>query len=178
MCAKIVVGLGLMLLSSMGLASKDSAQQSFKALSTLVGDWEGVYASGQRHQVSYRLTANGTALIETWTMSATRESMTVYALDSERLLATHYCLQGNQPRLVLKENSLSIVEGNKLEFTFLDGTNLHNPYGSHQHSFWVIVDSPTTFRRVEVYIQNKQEVTAQPITKEEEEVVVYRRVKK
>ena len=35
------------------------------------------------------LVANESALVETWTMSPTRQSMTVYTLDGDRLLATH-----------------------------------------------------------------------------------------
>jgi hypothetical protein len=147
------------------------AQTAFKELSALVGDWEGVYSSGSPHRVSYKLTANGTVLVETWTMSPTRESMTIYALDGDRLLATHYCPQGNQPRLALVEKDGS----GKYRFKFLDGTNLQDQNGSHQHAFWIKLDLPKLFSRSETYIKNSQTALS---GEDEEEAVVYHRVSK
>ena len=73
--------------------------QAFQALKSLVGAWQGRTEAGRTFLVSYRLTANDTVLVETWTMSPTRQSMTVYHMDGDGLIATHYCPQGNQPRL-------------------------------------------------------------------------------
>jgi hypothetical protein len=47
--------------------------------------------------------------------------MTMYYLDGNRLMLTHYCIAKNQPRLVA--TSLT-DEGKTITFTFLDGTNL------------------------------------------------------
>ena len=45
----------------------------------------------------------------------------MFHMDGDRLLLTHYCVAGNQPRLVLS----SVEEGGRLiTFMFLDGTNL------------------------------------------------------
>jgi hypothetical protein len=47
-------------------AADDFAQRTFAALTALVGDWEGTYSgSGSTHQVSYRMTAGGSVLVET-----------------------------------------------------------------------------------------------------------------
>jgi hypothetical protein len=85
-------------------ASPASAQalrpdQAFQSLKALVGDWQGRTAAGRTFLVSYRLIANDSVLVESWTMSPTRTSMTVYHMDGDALIATHYCPQGNQPRL-------------------------------------------------------------------------------
>lgn len=133
------------------MAEEPLAQKAFRDLSTLVGEWSGTYANHPL-RVSYKLTANGTALVETWTMSATRESMTLYTVDGNRLLATHYCPQGNQPRLVLT----GMDKANRYQFRFLDGTGLQDPGGSHQHACWLQVVSPETFIRSETYIPNHQ----------------------
>jgi hypothetical protein len=45
-------------------------------LKSFVGDWQGVTESGRQFLVNYRLTVNDTVLVETWTMSSTRQSMT------------------------------------------------------------------------------------------------------
>ncbi|WLT32945.1 hypothetical protein [Geothrix sp. PMB-07] len=133
------------------LAEESLAQKAFRDLATLVGEWSGTSAN-RPLRVSYKLTANGTALVETWTMSATRESMTLYTVDGSRLLATHYCPQGNQPRLVLTEKDKT----GRYQFRFMDGTGLQDPGGSHQHACWLQVVSPETFIRSETYIPNHQ----------------------
>lgn len=60
---------------------------AFRALQGLVGDWQGRTESGRAFRVSYRLIANDSVLVESWTMSPTRTSMTVYHMDGENLIA-------------------------------------------------------------------------------------------
>jgi hypothetical protein len=138
----------LFILSSSASAEKPDAGKTFKQLTTLLGTWKGKFPDGREHSVNYRLTAGGTVLVETWTLSTVRESMTLYHLDGEDLLATHYCPQGNQPRLVLATN------GNRMNFEFRDGTNLKIADKSHQHSFWLRIIDANHFQRNEVYVQN------------------------
>src|SRR5262245_40955500 len=87
--------------------------QAFQSLKALVGDWQGRTAEGRTFLVSYRLIANDTVLVESWTMSPTRTSMTVYHMDGDALIATHYCPQGNQPRLQYRPEQ----SGQRLEFS-------------------------------------------------------------
>lgn len=144
-----------------------SATQAFERLSALQGKWTGTFANGKAHSVEYRLSAGGTALIETWTLGPTRESITMYALDGARLLATHYCPQGNQPRLKFTE----VDAQGKYQFAFVDGTNLQNPEGWHQHTFWVSFDDATHYTRSETYVPNQGATETGA-----EEPVVYTRV--
>lgn len=46
----------------------------FQQLTSLVGTWEGKFPDGRAHSVTYKLTASGTVLVETWTLSSSRES--------------------------------------------------------------------------------------------------------
>lgn len=131
-------------------ADQPSAAAVFEQLKSLQGQWRSA-KEGSRTTVEYRLIANGTVLVETWTMSPTRQSMTVYALDGERLLATHYCPQGNQPRLVLAGTN---ADGTH-RFDFLDGTNLQDPEGFHEHAFTVRIDGQAALTRRETYIGNR-----------------------
>jgi hypothetical protein len=128
-----------------GIASKDV----FEHLKTLTGDWRST-KSGSATIVNYHTIANGSSVVETWTMSPTRQSMTVYTMDGDRLLATHYCPQGNAPRLRLTHSDASVAH----HFTFLDGANLQDRSGSHQHAFWVRFDAAGTVTRNETYIRN------------------------
>jgi hypothetical protein len=124
--------------------------QAFQSLRALVGEWQGRAGNGRSVLVSYRLIANDTVLVETWTMSPTRTSMTVYHMDGDNLLATHYCPQGNQPRLQYQPE----LSGDRLEFRFRDSTNLPDANAAHQHAFWVRVDGSETFTRDETYVQD------------------------
>ncbi|HPO23837.1 MAG TPA: hypothetical protein PK135_04090 [Arenimonas sp.] len=129
-------------------AAVSDGEQAFKKLNGLVGNWIGKSGSGREHRVNYRLTAGDTVLVETWSLSSGRESMTLYHLDGESLIATHYCPQGNQPRLVLMPGD------GAMHFAFLDGTNLQVPGKSHQYSFWLKIKDEGHFQRNEIYIEN------------------------
>jgi hypothetical protein len=76
--------------------------------------------------------------------------MTLYALDGERLLATHYCPQGNQPRLVFGGEDAQ----RRLQFHFVDGSHLHVRGASHQQAFWIRFDDDGSFERAETYVEN------------------------
>jgi hypothetical protein len=130
-------------------AAEPDASAVFAALKALVGDWRSADAASAT-RVSYSLTANGTTLVESWTMSPTRQSLTVYTMDGERLLATHYCPQGNAPRMQLEETD----ESGAHRFEFVDGANLQDPQGHHEHAFWIRVDAPGRVTRSETYIRN------------------------
>jgi hypothetical protein len=137
-------------------ASPASAQalrpdQAFQSLKALVGDWQGRSAAGRTFLVSYGLIAGDTVLVESWTLSPTRTSMTVYHMDGDVLIATHYCPQGNQPRLQYRPD----LSGQRLHFTFRDATNLNDPNAAHQHAFWIeIALGANAFIRDESYVEN------------------------
>lgn len=128
----------------------ESAASVFKQLKSLLGEWEGKFADGREHSVSYRLMAGGSVLVETWTLGPERESMTLYHLDGEQLVATHYCPQGNQPRL----QWVSGDDPKTLSFAFRDGTNLQVTDGSHQHAFWIRLQDDASYVRDETYVTN------------------------
>ena len=76
--------------------------------------------------------------------------MTLYHLDDSVLIATHYCPQGNQPRLQFVKGD----EPNKVSFKFRDGTNLQARNKSHQYAFWIRFLGNKSFERSETYIEN------------------------
>jgi hypothetical protein len=52
-------------------------------------------------------------------------------LDGGRLLLTHYCMAGNQPRMQARAFN---PESGELEFQFLDAGNLPDPNAGHMHN--------------------------------------------
>lgn len=148
----------------------ESGREVFAKLASLVGTWEGYTKDGRRQTVAFRYSAAGSVLVETWTLGQGRESMTLYTLDGERLLATHYCPQGNQPRLVFSPGGRATA---RWRFRFLDGTNLHVAGRSHQQAFWLALDGTDAFERGETYVDNDAAIT-QP--EPDGEAVRYRRM--
>ena len=122
---------------------------AFEHLKGLIGNWKPTNPKDPT-QIEIKLIASGSALVETWAMSPTRQSMTIYTLDGDRLLATHYCPQGNAPRLAYTKTDNSGAH----HFQFLDGTNLQNPKASHEHALWIREETDGTLTRSETYIAN------------------------
>ena len=53
-------------------------------------------------RISYRLVSNGTTLMETMDSGHDTSMVTMYHVDGSRILATHYCAAGNQPRMAAR----------------------------------------------------------------------------
>ena len=98
------------------------ARTAFERFKKLAGDWRGRSTRGWEETVSFRTIANGSVVVETSFDAHPNETMmTMFHLDGERLMLTHYCVARNQPRLVATSFS---EEGRTVTFTFLDGGNL------------------------------------------------------
>jgi hypothetical protein len=147
---KVVLLASLLALTSVRGADQINARAAFARLQTLVGEWEGKTEKGRPLKVSYRLTAANTVLVETWTLGPQRESLTLYHMDNESLLATHYCPVGNQPRLRFKEGGSASL----FVFEFVSATNLPKPEVAHQHRFEVELLDANSFARSETYLEN------------------------
>ena len=102
---------------------------AFARLKTLAGDWEGDSEMGKIH-LNYELIAGGTSLVERESGEKMPAMMTVYYLDGDRLLLTHYCMAGNQPRMQARAFN---PETGEMDFEFLDATNL-KPGAGHMHN--------------------------------------------
>lgn len=72
-------------------------------------------------RVRYRTLSGGSALAESFVTPSGRETMTVFHPDGERLIATHYCAQGNQPRLHATE-----LGGRRVAFELDDPKDVSN----------------------------------------------------
>jgi len=107
-----------------------NADVAFAKLKGLAGSWE---ADSQRGKVSssYELISNGTALVEHIKVPGEEEMLTVYHLDGNRLVLTHYCTAGNQPHMQAEAYDPST---NRLVFNFVSGGNLSDPSKGHMHN--------------------------------------------
>ena len=147
LCFALAVSLGSTVTAAQPTqAPPADARVAFDRLVALAGSWQH---EGSGVAVDFRLSAGGSVVVETWTLRSGRESLTLYHLDGDRLLATHYCPQGNQPRLELTERR----KDGSLVFTLESVTNL-SPGGSHQHDLELQLE-PERLVRTEVYRSSK-----------------------
>ncbi|MDQ3335987.1 MAG: hypothetical protein M4D80_12530 [Myxococcota bacterium] len=115
---------------------------SWPDLQPLAGAWTGTSDGGATVDVTFRPIARGSALAETFGKPG-RETMTLYHADSGGLVATHYCAQGNQPRLRARQ------DGKRFVFTQAEITDLDR---AEPHLVEMeIVLGDNVFARVEVY---------------------------
>ena len=114
------------------LANPSPAEKTFDQIKALAGTWEGKTAEGDAIKVLFRVTSNGSAVMSEILVNGKKKNedmITMFNMDGDRLLMTHYCAAGNQPRMVADASP----DGKLITFRFLDGTNLGGPNAGHMH---------------------------------------------
>src|SRR5580700_11113984 len=89
----------LALTATAGEKTSSSSAARFEALKKLAGDWVEVGKDGKPSTTvltSIRVTAGGSAIHETIFPGTDKEMVTLYHLDGDDLILTHYCVLGNQ----------------------------------------------------------------------------------
>jgi hypothetical protein len=133
---RISLFLVLLMISTVSLA-QSVAQRSFEQLKALAGSWEGAL-DGQPLHVSLRVTSMGNAIMHEMKGAGPDDPITMFHLDGERLLLTHYCDAGNQPRMVATISP----DGKTIVFDFLEATNLlSSQHGHMQRVTFTFIDS-------------------------------------
>jgi len=132
---RLMLSVVLILLTTAAFAQSD-AQKSFEKLKTLSGSWQGTGMEGKPVQVSFRVTSNGSAIMSE--IQGPEDMVTMFHLDGDRLLMTHYCATGNQPRMVGRMSP----DGKAVTFDFLDVTNFNSTQPGHMQQLVVTVLDP------------------------------------
>lgn len=127
----------------------DTVTPRFVALKALVGTWRTAGKPDSPLRVRFSLTADATVLVEEWTRNGQPHSLTLYHRDGTELIATHYCPQGNQPRLTL----LPQVKANVLRFVFKDATDLDAAHEAHAVALAFDLSDQASLVRRETYRQ-------------------------
>lgn len=119
------------------------AAEQFALISSWEGRWEVAETPSLR--IVFEKTARASVIVERWETATGLHSMTVYHRDGDTVMATHYCPQGNQPRL-----QSTAIGGGTVRFEFRDVTDLDSGE-SHTHSLWFTPQSDGTLLRSEIY---------------------------
>jgi hypothetical protein len=124
--------LAIVLLTVAALAANAqglSPKQAFQQLKKLAGTWEMKGPNGETLKVIYKVSGAGNTLIETQFPDQAMEMVSVYHMDGDKLMMTHYCAAGNQPTMVYKPGKDPKV----LFFDFVRGSNM-KPADMHIHT--------------------------------------------
>ena len=99
---------------------QSEAQKAFEKLKTLSGSWQGTIM-GKSINVTMRLASSRSAILHEATATGEGppdQEITMFYVEGERLLATHYCDAGNLSRM---EGKL-LPDGESVEFSLLEVT--------------------------------------------------------
>ncbi|HET6373856.1 MAG TPA: hypothetical protein VFG76_11135 [Candidatus Polarisedimenticolia bacterium] len=107
------------------------ADAAYEKIKGLAGEWEGKAPDGSPVNVRFELVSGGHTVME---HTSVGDMITMYHLDGDRLVLTHYCEGNNQPRM--RAEGLS-ADGSSVQFKFLDATNLAKPADPHMHGLTV-----------------------------------------
>lgn len=120
--------------------SKMAANPAYDKIKTLVGSWKGAADEhGQQlpTKVRFKMVSDGSAIASWLDEDTPHEMLTMFHLDGDEVVATHYCAAHNQPRMLLVKGG----EPNKLVFKFKDGTNIA-PGDGHMQQLTITFDGP------------------------------------
>ncbi len=124
------------------LVERSPGQLAFERLCALAGSWEGRSSAGWTSRCELEVIARGSALLERTNFEAHpgETMLTLFHKDESELMLTHYCVAGNQPRLVASE-----IAGDTLRFTFRDATNLADSTQGHMGAALFRLEGPDAF---------------------------------
>ena len=119
-----------------GAPVQSDAQKAFEKMKTLAGSWDGTIM-GLSTQITIRVTSSGNAILEEATGSGRPDNpITMFYVDEDRLLLTHYCDAGNRPRMVGRISP----DGKTVEFDFLDVSG-STQRGMMNHAVFTVIDA-------------------------------------
>jgi len=113
-------------------AAKPAVPSRLDVIKKLAGDWVEVGPDGTptgKVVSTYRVTAGGSAVEETLFRDTDHEMVTLYAMNGDDLVLTHYCVAGNQPRMKAEKQT----DPHKVVFRCAGGTNMKSENDEHMH---------------------------------------------
>jgi hypothetical protein len=118
-------------------AEKSNSALAFEHLTSLVGQWTGVQ-DGVDITLIYTLTADGSTLMEEFRPAKGPMMMTMFTVDGDHLIATHYCSAGNQPQMVT--HPITEPQNTTLVFSLVHITGMNTSEDWHNTGLEVLFD--------------------------------------
>ena len=121
-------------------------QSAFNYIKTLAGNWERMGGAGHEHGasssvVSFKISAAGSTVMETYNAGQPNEMVSVYHMDGKILLMTHYCALHNAPVMKFAKTG----KPGEIKLDFFGGTNFDPKVDAHAHEGLIRVKDQDTF---------------------------------
>ena len=129
-----------LLFTAPALLAQSNAQKSLDHFKSMVGTWQSKSPNGKISEVTYRLAAGGTTVLADMQLSG-HEMASMYYVDGDQLIMTHFCGTGNQPRM----KAVISPDLNTVSFDFMDATNLPGPNAGHMHRAVFVFSDPDRY---------------------------------
>jgi hypothetical protein len=130
-----------------------AAQADFDQLKSLEGNWVGKTSTGENANVTYTLTAGGSAVMENSQGPHGENMITMYHQNNGKIMMTHYCMLNNQPRM----ESAGSSTPNQIAFNFVDGTNMSDAKATHMHKLVITFKDKDHFSQEWTLLDKGQE---------------------
>lgn len=129
-CLALLVSLPGLSPATAGGPDGEAARAMFARFAALHGEWVADSSAGWNETTRYEVIARGSVVMGTTDFRGApdRKMVTMFHLDGDRLVLTHYCEARNQPFLVADE--IDLEEG-RVVFRFAGAGNL--PDRDHGH---------------------------------------------
>ena len=147
-----ILGLALAEVAITSAAEKSNSTLAFERLASLVGEWKGVQEGAQANneiKLTYTLTANGSVLMEESQPAGEGTMITMFTVDGDHLIATHYCVAGNQPQMVT--STITEPFARSLTFSLSHVTGMKTPGDFHNTGLTITLDDAQHLTQVYTY---------------------------
>jgi hypothetical protein len=115
-------------LAATSALAQTGAQKAFATIKSMPGSWEGKTPDGHALEVTFKVVSGGSAVMSEIMGHGPEDMVSLFNMDgADRLLMTHYCGAGNQPRMQAGVSP----DGKTITFDFVDATNLASPDAGH-----------------------------------------------
>jgi hypothetical protein len=121
-------------------AAAMDGKKAFDLLKGLAGQWTDAQAKPAGElvpSIQFMVASGGTVVEEVQFPGSAHEMRSLYFMDGNELVMTHYCGIGNQPHMRLDTAKSS---PSQLVFDFVSGTNMDPAKDTHVHSGWIKPD--------------------------------------
>ena len=136
--------------ASVSAVDKPNSVLAFEHLTSLVGEWRGTQ-DGTEMRLTYTLTADGSALMEEFHAGKT-VMVTMFTVDGDHLIATHYCSAGNQPQMMTK--AIADPSAKSLTFSLSHVYGLKTPGDWHNTGLTIMMEDNQHLTQVWTYEYN------------------------
>lgn len=130
---------------SRGVATEAQRAAALDQIKALAGTWDAIGPDGKPVGTStFSVTSAGSAVREVMFVGHEHEMTNMYHMDGDSLVVTHYCAEGNQPKM--RASGKGIRPG-FIEFRFDGASNFDPVQGTYMGDLRLVMNGPNELRQ-------------------------------